>query len=317
MKDYYYIIGVKENASIDEIKKAYRKLSIKFHPDKNDGDPFFTDRFKEILEAYEVLSDLKRREKYDYQRSHKESKNSDSHTNFLPIIDFFNADKSYFEYDGEITFSWKTINADFVSIIPFGKVEVIGKKTYRLKNIKNETLKFELKACNTLIDKTISMTLVLTNKTYKEFEHEIRLKIENEKYEEHKKQEYSESDNKINLSGYIKLSVENAPALYYIIDSNYRVGTKLILENGNMPRDGRYKLKGKNEKIEVIGGVIKHEFYIESYHVENGNIIEIDCTRVSGLCRGCKVYLNKKDAPDGIYKLGFFHKINVKNGEII
>ena len=55
MKDYYYILGIKPNASTDEIKKAYRKLSLKFHPDKNDGDKFFEERFKEINEAYENL----------------------------------------------------------------------------------------------------------------------------------------------------------------------------------------------------------------------------------------------------------------------
>lgn len=62
MKDYFYILGIEQNASIEQIKSAYRKLSIKFHPDKNSGDKFFEDRFKEILEAYETLgSDDKRR----------------------------------------------------------------------------------------------------------------------------------------------------------------------------------------------------------------------------------------------------------------
>lgn len=55
MKDYYYILGVTRTASTDAIKQAYRKLSVKFHPDKNDGDKFFEDRFKEVNEAYEVL----------------------------------------------------------------------------------------------------------------------------------------------------------------------------------------------------------------------------------------------------------------------
>ena len=54
-------------ASSDEIKKAYRKLSIKFHPDKNDGDSFFEERFKEIQEAYEILSNAARRTAYDLQ----------------------------------------------------------------------------------------------------------------------------------------------------------------------------------------------------------------------------------------------------------
>ena len=55
-KDYYYILGLEKGSSLDDIKKAYRKLSKKFHPDKNDGDKFFEARFKEIQEAYEYLT---------------------------------------------------------------------------------------------------------------------------------------------------------------------------------------------------------------------------------------------------------------------
>ena len=53
MKDYYYFLGIKPNASSEDIKKAYRKLSLKYHPDKNENDDFFTKRFREIKEAYE------------------------------------------------------------------------------------------------------------------------------------------------------------------------------------------------------------------------------------------------------------------------
>jgi curved DNA-binding protein CbpA len=65
IKDYYYILGIARNASQDEIKKAYRKLSTKFHPDKNDGDKFFEERFKDINEAYETLVDATKRKIYD------------------------------------------------------------------------------------------------------------------------------------------------------------------------------------------------------------------------------------------------------------
>jgi tetratricopeptide (TPR) repeat protein len=67
MKDYYYILGIGANASLEELKRAYRKLSVKFHPDKNDGDKFFEDRFKEILEAYETLSDPDKKNRYDFK----------------------------------------------------------------------------------------------------------------------------------------------------------------------------------------------------------------------------------------------------------
>ncbi len=64
-KDYYKILGVDKKASDDEIKKAFRKLANKFHPDKNKGDKSAEDKFKEINEAYEVLKDREKRTKYD------------------------------------------------------------------------------------------------------------------------------------------------------------------------------------------------------------------------------------------------------------
>ncbi len=64
-KDYYKILGVNRNASQDEIKKAYRKLAVKYHPDKTKGDKNSENKFKEISEAYEVLKDPEKRKKYD------------------------------------------------------------------------------------------------------------------------------------------------------------------------------------------------------------------------------------------------------------
>jgi DnaJ-class molecular chaperone len=64
-KDYYDILGVKKSASEDELKKAYRALAKKFHPDKNKGNKEAENKFKEISEAYAVLSDTEKREQYD------------------------------------------------------------------------------------------------------------------------------------------------------------------------------------------------------------------------------------------------------------
>ena len=64
-RDYYEILGVAKSASADEIKKAYRKVAMQFHPDRNPGDKSAEDKFKEAAEAYEVLSDQEKKAQYD------------------------------------------------------------------------------------------------------------------------------------------------------------------------------------------------------------------------------------------------------------
>ena len=64
-RDYYEVLGLSKSASDDEIKKAYRKLAKKYHPDMNPGDKAAEESFKEVNEAYAVLSDPDKKSKYD------------------------------------------------------------------------------------------------------------------------------------------------------------------------------------------------------------------------------------------------------------
>ncbi len=64
-RDYYEILGMQKNAGQDAIKKAYRKMALKYHPDRNPNNKNAEEKFKEAAEAYEVLSDQKKRQIYD------------------------------------------------------------------------------------------------------------------------------------------------------------------------------------------------------------------------------------------------------------
>ena len=86
-KDYYKILGVDKSASQDEIKKAFRKLSVKWHPDRNNGSKEAEAKFKEIAEAYEVLGDEAKRKEYDNPKSKFEF-----HTNGGPDFAHMNMD---------------------------------------------------------------------------------------------------------------------------------------------------------------------------------------------------------------------------------
>ena len=64
-KDYYVTLGISRNASADDIKQAFRKMAMKYHPDKNQGNRTAAEKFKEVNEAYEILKNNQKREHYD------------------------------------------------------------------------------------------------------------------------------------------------------------------------------------------------------------------------------------------------------------
>jgi len=87
MKNYYNVLGISTNSAQEEIKRAYRQLALKYHPDRNEGKKEFEEKFKEITEAYHILSDSEKKAKHDNEiKSYNQQKRSQNfQENFTPI----------------------------------------------------------------------------------------------------------------------------------------------------------------------------------------------------------------------------------------
>ncbi len=177
MKDYYYFLGIPQNASAEDIKKAYRKLSLKYHPDKNDNDKFFSDRFKEIKEAYETLTDTDRRRLYD---QNLDSQKRNVKSILPPKIKNFSASKIRAVKGEEITIYWNTYDADLVKIVPFGLEKPNGERTIRIKEFDSQG-KFQilLHATNTVLHKTIVQGITITELAESELDSQEKESLNN------------------------------------------------------------------------------------------------------------------------------------------
>jgi molecular chaperone DnaJ len=103
LRDYYDILGVERSASPDALKKAYRKLALKYHPDRNPGDKEAEEKFKEAAEAYEVLSDSNKRARYDrFGHAGVRGNGASGATGFHDINDIFSAFSDIFGSGGSV-----------------------------------------------------------------------------------------------------------------------------------------------------------------------------------------------------------------------
>ena len=162
MKNYYYFLGVKENASEEDIKKAYRKLSLKYHPDKNPGDDYFAERFRETNEAYEILADPEKRKFYNQSLALAQRT---TRSQLPPVIRQFSASKIRVSNGDEIILKWHTQHADVVKILPFGLEKASGERNIKVTKFEEDKFNVVLHATNTLLNKTVVQGITITEVT--------------------------------------------------------------------------------------------------------------------------------------------------------
>ena len=170
MREYYSILGISRKSSDSEIVAAYRKLSAKFHPEYNAGDPFFTERYKELQEAYNVLINPLKRSAYDAELDPRFSADvSVKIDNEKPIITVFEISKKAITEGEPLTIRWQTIHADDVFIDCIGKVEAEGTKTVRLPMLNDkERLLININANNSHLSQKVNKQLEVKNKSFNE-----------------------------------------------------------------------------------------------------------------------------------------------------
>lgn len=151
-KDYYKILEVNKNATADEIKKSYRRLAMTYHPDRNPGDHSAEEKFKEINEAYDVLSDAEKRKKFDVMLDGKE--NSDDFYTRSSQKNTHSSDESWFSRASKGGYS-EFFNSFFRNSSLFkgdnftGKISISLEEAYhgstRILNVLGNELRIKIK----------------------------------------------------------------------------------------------------------------------------------------------------------------------------
>ncbi|NAW50555.1 DnaJ domain-containing protein [Elizabethkingia argentiflava] len=206
MKDYYYFMGIPKDASEEEVRKAYRKLSLKYHPDKSKSDPFFENRFREVREAYTILIDKDRRTAYDHLLNLEQKKIPA----LPPRITSFHANKLRVIKGEEVMITWQTFNADVVKIHPFGLQKSYGEKRISITEFDEEG-KFQLilNATNSVLNQTVASGI--------SFREIVDLNKVLEKKDKEPRIDSAPADSEIQLPNYLKWGMVFLLILLFII----------------------------------------------------------------------------------------------------
>lgn len=169
-KNLYNILGVKENASKDEIKKAFRKLSVKYHPDVNKGNKEAEDKFKELSSAYAILSNTEKRNEYDNILKSPFQNNTNNFWNFYD--NFNNAFDGFFGKNRKVP--KKGRNTELILEIPISKFILGGEINFTIEipctcNKCNGTGNKTSQICNKCNGKGYTMNVKSENMSYISF----------------------------------------------------------------------------------------------------------------------------------------------------